>query len=181
MATAITITTADQLFQAPGLGRCELIRGNLVMMSPAGFRHGRVVSTVNRILGVYASDHGLGVVTGAETGFQIGCNPDTVRAPDIGFVRTERLPETEPVGFFQGAPDLAVEILSPSDRASEVLQKVQDWLGAGCRAVWIVDPETRTVSVYHGRHDAAVMTADQSLDGGQILPGLRLNVGDIFA
>lgn len=100
------MTTAEQLLQAPGLGRCELIRGTIQMMSPAGFRHGRIDSTINRLLATFVVARQLGVVTGAETGFQIAHDPDTVRAPDVAFIRAERIPETEPVGFFQGAADL---------------------------------------------------------------------------
>jgi Uma2 family endonuclease len=120
MATTQTITTAEQLLQAAGLGRCELVRGELIMMTPAGFRHGCIASTINRVLGNFISQRGLGVVTGAETGFQIGRNPDTVRAPDVAFIGADRVPESKPAGYFPGAPDLAVEVLSPGDRASEL-------------------------------------------------------------
>ncbi len=114
------------------------------MMSPGGFEHGRVALRIGEFVSSFVRQRGLGVATGAETGFQIGRDPDTVRAPDVGFVCAERVPATPTAGFFDGAPDLAVEVLSPSDRASEVLAKVQDWLGAGCRIVWVVDPGTRT-------------------------------------
>ena len=172
---------AEQLLEAADLDRCELIRGSLIMMSPSGFRHGRIAGAICALLRVFVQEHRLGVVTGAETGFQIAHDPDTVRAPDVGFVRGERIPETEPLGFFQGAPDLAVEVLSPTDRASEVLAKVQDWLGAGCSSVWVVDPETRTVTVYRSRDQMAVVTASEVLDAADILPGFRLPVTDIFA
>jgi len=181
MASTQTATTAAQLLQAPGLGRCELIRGTIQMMSPAGFRHGRIVSTINRLLATFVVERQLGVVTGAETGFQIAHDPDTVRAPDVAFIRAERIPEIEPVGFFQGAPDLAVEVLSPNDRASEVTAKVHEWLGAGCGAVWVVDPDCRTVTCYRSHGEFAVMAGDEIVDAGTILPGLRQPVEDLFA
>src|SRR3990170_1116812 len=128
MATTHQITTAEQLLQAPDLGRCELLRGELVMMSPAGFEHGRIIGNITGPLATYVRQKKLGVVAGAETGFQIARDPDTVRAPDV-----------------------AVEVLSPTDRAGELLAKVHEWLAAGCRAVWVVDPGARTVSVYRRR------------------------------
>ncbi len=151
------------------------------MMSPAGFEHGRVILRVAAPLANFVEPRGLGVTTGAETGFQIGRDPDTVRAPDVGFVCAERVPATPTAGFFDGAPDLAVEVLSPSDRHSEVLAKVQDWLGAGSRIVWVVDPGTRTVSIYRSPAEAVVLSTADELTGDDLLPGFRLSVAEIFA
>jgi len=181
MATTQQITTAEQLLQAPGSGRCELLLGELVMMTPTGFEHGRVTGRIHTRLENLVEQQSLGVVTGAETGFQIGHDPDTVRAPDVGFVSTERVPPTPTAGFFQGAPDLAVEVLSPNDRASEVLAKVQDWLGAGCRLVWGIDPGTRTVSVHNSPSQVIVLGDSDELTGGEVLPDFRVPVAEIFA
>ncbi len=123
----------------------------------------------------------LGVVTGAETGFHIFYDPDTVRAPDAAFIRRENLPPTPERGFFPAAPDLAVEVLSPGDRASEVLAKVKDWLAAGCRAVWVLDPETETVTVYCGLDRIVILGLADTLTGDEVLPGFSIRVGDIFA
>lgn len=181
MAVTVQITTAEQLLHAPELGRCELVRGELIMMSPAGFEHGRVVVNVTLPLAEYLKQHPLGILAGAETGFRIASDPDTVRAPDVAFIRRDRVPPPTFRGFFQGAPDLAVEVLSPEDRASEVLAKVGDWLDAGCRAVWVVDPSTRTVSVYESRSQIRVLGDQETLTGGEVLPGFRVLVADIFA
>jgi len=180
MSTTQSITTAKQLLQASGQGRCELVRGELIMMTPAGFRHGRIACTVAHILREFATEHGLGIVTGAETGFQIAANPDTVRAPDVGFVSIDRVPEVEPVGFFPGAPDLAVEVLSPSDTAGDVLAKAQDWLDGGCRAVWVVDPQTSTVTVYRTRKEIQVLTREDDLECQDLLPGFGTTVAAFF-
>jgi len=180
MATTSQITTAAQLLETPGLGRCELVRGELVMMSPAGSQHGYVVANITGPLVTFVKQHRLGRVFGAETGFHIARDPDTVRAPDVAFVGTDRCSRGLPKGFFQGAPDLAVEVLSPDDRASEVLAKVQDWLEAGCLAVWVVDPQTRKVSVYGGGQVATLKEAE-TLTGGDLLPGFALPVAEIFA
>jgi Uma2 family endonuclease len=153
MAATQTITTAEQLLHNPGLGRCELVRGESIMMSPGGFEHGRIIMNVAVPLGVFLKQNPLGVLLGAETGFWIAQDPDTVRAPDVAFVRADRVGASPVKGFFPGAPDLAVEVLSPDDRASEVLDKVRDWLQAGCHSVWIVDPRTRTIAIYQFQPD----------------------------
>ncbi len=180
MSTTQQITTAKQLLRAAGLGPCELIRGELIMMTPAGFRHGRITCAVAATLRDFVQRRQMGVVTGAETGFLIARDPDTVRAPDVAFVGADRIPETEPVGFFPGAPDLAVEILSPNDAAGNVLAKVQDWLNANCRAVWVVDPHTRTVTVYRTRREISVLTETEMLDGAPVLPGFEVRVEELF-
>jgi Uma2 family endonuclease len=174
------ITTAEQLLAATDLGRCELVRGELVMMSPAGFRHSRIALRIGSILMEYAERHGLGTVTNADCGFYIASNPDTVRAPDAAFVRAERIPAVEPVGFFRGAPDLAVEVLSPDDRKREVLAKVQEWLAAGCQVVWVVDPDKETVAVYSSSGAEHFQQSD-TLSGRDVLPGFSLAVAEIFA
>ena len=151
------------------------------MMSPAGFEHGRIAGEIHSRLGAFVKSRGLGLVLSADTGYYIQRDPDTVRAPDVGFVRAERVPRTPTAGFFQGAPDLAVEVLSPGDRASEVLAKIQDWLDAGCKAVWVVDPAKQTVAVY--RPDGAVvrLAPADDLAAEDILPGFHLRVEEIFA
>ena len=172
--------TAEQLFQASDLGRCELVRGELIPMSPAGSEHGAIALQVGSILLAFVKAHGLGAVFGAETGFQITRDPDTVRAPDVGFIRAEAVGGKLPPGFFPGAPDLAVEVLSPGDGASEVIATVEDWLGAGCHAVWVIDPKTCTVTVYHSSRKAMILTATDTLDGGDLLPGFHMPVARIF-
>ncbi len=122
----------------------------------------------------------LGWVFGAEGGFQIGRDPDTVRAPDVAFVSAARMPATIPAGFFPGPPDLAVEVLSPHDRASEVLAKVSDWLEAGCPLVWVVDPENRSVTVYGQQKETHILHLPDVLNGGDVLPGLQVELAKIF-
>ncbi len=181
MATVQHITTADELLQAPGLGRCELVRGELMMMSPAGFEHGRIVSRINARLERYVEKHKLGIVTGAETGFRIGSDPDTVRAPDVAFIRADRLPAEPLMGYFPGAPDLAVEVLSPGDRASEVLAKVESWLDAGCSAVWVIDPARCNVSAYRRGDETTFLEGSDELADEGVLPGFKLSVAQLFA
>jgi Uma2 family endonuclease len=180
MATIDNVTTAEALLAAGDIGRCELVRGELIMMSPAGSEHGWVVANVTAPLTVFVKQHSLGRVFGAETGFRIAHDPDTVRAPDVAFVTAQRIGGTLAPGFFPGPPDLAVEVLSPDDRAGEVLAKAQAWLDAGCRAVWVVDPRTRTITVYRSRSEIVVRSASETLSGGDLLPGFSLLVGELF-
>ncbi len=181
MVTTYHNVTVEQLLATPGLGRCELVRGELIMMTPAGFEHGCIAADLCTRLSGFVRQEKLGLVTGAETGFQIGRNPDTVRAPDVGFVRAQRVPSTRTRGFFQGPPDLAVEVLSPDDRAGKVLAKVNDWLAAGCLAVWVVDPARQTVSVYHKEGQTVTWGTADELSGGDVLPGFRLPIAEVFA
>lgn len=126
------------------------------MMSPAGFEHGVITQRIAAMLHAHVSARKLGVVTAAETGFLLARRPDTVRAADVAFVADSRLPRGRTAGFFEGAPDLAVEVLSPSDVRDEAARarasvKIDEWLAAGCLEVWSVDPGSRTFTVYTAR------------------------------
>lgn len=181
MTTASTIKTAEQLLSAGDIGRCELVQGELKMMSPSGYRHGRVTAALAHVLRQHVRSCDLGSVTGAESGFLLRRNPDTVRAPDAAFITKERLVDAPERGFFPGAPDLAVEVLSPNDSAAEVLRKAQDWLAAGACEAWIVDPERRTVEIRRSDGPARILAEDEAIPGGELLPGLDLPVRELFA
>jgi len=176
---ATSITTVEQLAAAGDIGRCELICGELVMMSPAGANHGLIAMEIGRRLANHVVERDLGRVFAAETGFILSRDPDTLRAPDVAFVRKSRLGRAEAQGFFQGAPDLAVEVLSPGDSADDVLAKVQDW-NAGAAQVWIVDPKHRTVSIYHQGGALRSHRANETIAAGELLPGFNLPVAEIF-
>ncbi|MEX2170982.1 MAG: Uma2 family endonuclease [Pirellulales bacterium] len=178
-----TLVTADELLAMPtGMGkRYELLAGELREMLPSGWRHGKVASRLNARLDTYVEEHDLGVVFGAETGFRLASDPDTVRAPDVSFISKQNMPEREPNdGFWPGAPDLAVEVLSPSDRTGEVNEKTDFWLSAGCKAVWVVDPKRKTVTIYSSQADVQVKTADEVLQGDPVVPGFSCAVAELF-
>jgi len=125
--------------------------------------------------------HHFGTVYAAETGFQLAQDPDTVRAPDVAFVSRQRLEavgETE--GYWPGAPDVAVEVISPSDRYTDVEDKVVEWLEAGSRMVIVVNPRQRAVTVYHSRTDVVRLTAEDTLEGGEVVPGWQLPIREVF-
>jgi Uma2 family endonuclease len=173
--------TADDLLHVriPGK-RVELIRGVLVVREPAGLRHGRVAANLTRRLANHVEERGLGNMYAAETGFALAREPDTVRGPDIAFIRRERLPDPEPTGFPELAPDLAVEVLSPGDRPGEVLAKVADWLSAGTRLVWVIDPDRRAARVYRDDGSENILTPEQTLDGEDVIPGFECRLGEIL-
>jgi Uma2 family endonuclease len=183
LATEARPVTAEELLRTPDDGlRRELVHGEVRVMTPAGHRHGRVAMGIGSRLDQHVRENGLGAVYAAETGFKIASHPDTVRAPDVAFVRRERVEEVgDAEGFWPGAPDLAVEVVSPDDSYGEVEEKVFDWLSAGCRMVVVVNPRKRTATVYRSRSDIVVLTEDESLDGGEVVPGWRIPVRQIFA
>lgn len=173
--------TAEQLAGMPDDGnRYELVEGVLRMMSPAGFRHGRIAAKLLRRIGTHVEEHGLGETSAAETGFLVGRHPDTVLAPDIAFVSSDRLrPYFGHVGYLPLAPDLVAEVVSPSDRASEIEAKVQAWLNAGARLVLVVAPQDATVREY--RPDRPVdIHASGSIDLDDVVTGFRLDVAELF-
>ena len=159
--------------------RHELEAGWLVSEPLPSLLHDRVRRTLERILETFVARHRLGEVFG-EAGFVLARDPDTVRGPDLSFVTRERLVGVDYARFFEGAPDLAIEILSPSNRPYQVRAKVADYLAAGCRLVWVVNPERRIVTTYRALLAPRVLLADDELDGEDLLPGLRVNVGSIF-
>jgi Uma2 family endonuclease len=147
-ATTTQPVTAEELWEMGDIGRCELVEGEIRMMAPAGAEHGDLALGIASRIRLYVEQHQLGRAYGAETGFIIARNPDTVRAPDVAFVKAARLPSHPIRGYFPGAPDLAVEVLSPNDAMSEVLEKVEQWLAAGATSVWVVDPPNQSIQIY---------------------------------
>jgi Uma2 family endonuclease len=178
-----TYVTADQLLALPsGMGKhYELVAGELRVMSPAGWRHGKVAARLAAKLGTYIVEHDLGEAFGSETGFRLARNPDTVRAPDFSFIAKTNLPEREPVeAYWPGAPDLAVEVLSPDDRPREVEEKTQAWLDAGCLLVWNVDPKLKTIRSYDANGDVKVFEIGDVFSAETILPGFFCSVEELF-
>jgi Uma2 family endonuclease len=175
--------TADELLMMPDDGwRYELVKGELRRMPPPGDEHGWVGMNLAGPLHSFVNRNKLGVVYMAETGFKLASDPDTVRAPDIAFVRLERVQQTGRLrGYRSGSPDLAVEVISPSDTPREVEEKVLEWLNGGAQAVWVVNPKLRSVTVYRSLTDVVTLTETDILDGGDVVPGFNISVAEIFA
>lgn len=179
MAVETKRITAEEFLTMPADGRRrELIHGEIRTMSPAGFEHGQIAMLVGASLSSYVRERGIGTVTAAETGFILRRDPDTVRAPDVGFVSRERVVATH--GFFPGAPDLAIEVVSPGDTYSEVDAKVLDWLRAGARMVIVIDPQKKSAVVHRSVNETLRVGVDGILDGGDVVPGWKLPLAELF-
>ena len=175
--------TAEELLRLPDDGmRHELVEGEIRKMPPAGNKHGYLALKIASRLERHVEENSLGRTYAAETGFKIASDPDTVRAPDAAFVSCERVEKVGSVsGFWPGAPDLAVEVVSPGDTHAEVVEKSLAWLDAGCRMVLVAEPERKFVTVYRSREDIRILAGDEVVDGADVVPGWRLPVAGIFS
>lgn len=175
--------TADELLNlSDDRMRRELVGGEIRTMPLHGAEHGFVTGNIGSSLGNHAGSGILGRAYAVGTGFKIASDPDTVRAPDVAFVGRKRVEKVGRVaGFWPGAPDLAVEVVSPGDTHAEVVEKTLAWLDAGCRMVLVVEPQRRVVTVYRSREDIRILAEDEAVDGADVVPGWRLPVAGIFA
>jgi len=182
MRTEIQPRTAEELFRMPSDDyRYELVKGELRKMTPAGSRHGSIITRFLSALVQHVDAHALGEVFGPNTGFKIAESPDTVRAPDIAFVRKERIPAGELTEkFWPGAPDLAVEVISPTDTLYELDEKVEEYQTTGVTLVWVINPKKRTVTVYRPGANPEVLTEHDQLDGRPVLPAFEYPVAKLF-
>jgi Uma2 family endonuclease len=158
----------------------ELVRGTLVVREPPGYQHGVIAMKIARLIANHVHDHSLGIVVAAETGFKLFSSPDTVRAPDAGFISQGRAPAPAPLGYPALAPDLVVEVVSPSDRAGEVQAKVSDWLTAGSCLVWVIDPDRRRAIVYREDGSVDLLANQDALSGEDVLPGFSCALADVW-
>jgi Uma2 family endonuclease len=174
--------TVEALYEMADDGfRYELQAGLLLSEPRPGFQHGRLVMNLGAMIHEHVKEHRLGVVVTGDPGFVLARNPDTLRGPDVAFVSRRRAEEQrQNVRAFEGAPDLAVEVLSPSDAPAEVRTKVAEYLAAGTRLVWVVDPESRTVTVYPSLFAPRVIGEGDLLDGFDVVPGFSVRVGEVF-
>jgi Uma2 family endonuclease len=183
MATKARLTAEDLWNLGEGDVRRELVDGEIREMPPTGGIHGRITSRVDRRLAEHLERHGGGELLVGDVGFVLGLphDPERVRAPDVAFVTTARLSQGQlPEQFIHGAPDLAVEVLSPSDDPVDVQQKVRDYLEAGTRLVWVVAPRARTATVYRADGSARLLREGDRLDGEDVLPGLVISLAELF-
>jgi Uma2 family endonuclease len=177
----LQLVTARELERMPDDNyRYELVEGRLIRMSPVGGLHGVLTMRLGGMLADHTRRRNLGFVV-TEVGFTLAINPDTVRAPDVAFVRRQRTPNGKPPrGFWIGPPDLAVEVLSPDDRPAAVSAKVTEYLASGVPLVWVLDPDERTVTAYRPHTDPVVFREGDELDAAGVVPGFTCAVRDIF-
>ena len=180
MPGASRLVTAEELERFPSDDRrYELVEGRLVAMTPVGYLHGRTVVRFAFMLEQHARERRLGDVL-VELGVVLKTNPDTVFAPDIAFIRRDRVPTTIPRGFWKGAADLAVEVLSPDDRPGEVRSKVAEYLRRGTPLVLVIDPEQRIVSKWAQSSTPLTLTDADTLDLSEVIDGFSCRVREIF-
>ena len=182
MATTKQLVTADELLVMPEVNcRYELVRGELRERPFLGFQQGAIAATIVTRLGLHADENGLGGAYAAGTGFLLESAPDHVRAPDLAFVRRERVDAVgDAPGFFPGPPDIAIEVISPNDLYTEVDEKVADYLAAGTQAVIVVNPRRRTVKVHRSLSGTVELTESDTLEVSDIVPGWQMPVRDMF-
>jgi Uma2 family endonuclease len=179
MAATTILMTAEQLLARAGNGRAELEYGELVELMPVGELHSLLVARLLVWLAAFSEKSRLGRV-GTELGFVLEKNPDLVRGPDVYFLSKARALHPPSTKFREGAPDLAIEVLSPDDRASKVQEKIREYLSAGAKQVWIVDPETATVTVHLPGGASQSYAGDSEVSGGDILPGFSFRPANLF-
>ncbi len=180
MTSPARLITAEELSRYPDPRRYELVRGVPRVSEPPGGVHGRIALKLGARLDEHVMRLGLGTVL-VEAGYLLERAPDTVRGPDVSFLSTARLPpQGIPEQFIAGSPDLAVEILSPGDRWAEVEQKVADYLAAGARRVWLIDPRERRVTVRYADRPSRVLAESDVLDGEEVVPGFAIELGLLF-
>ena len=177
------LLTMTDLLALPDDGcNYELVEGRLSTMPPSGPLASYVAMVIARILGNFVVEHRLGIVGGADFGVRLVRDPDTVRAADVAFFAAARLPTGGlPDTYWDLAPDLAVEVLSPHDRRGKVLQKVGEYLNAGTRLVWVVDPRRRTAVVYRADADPSILAEHGVLEGEDVVPGFALPLSSVWA
>lgn len=179
---ATKLVTADELLRMPPSERYELVKGVLVEMTPPpGSEHGSLANQLAYLITHHVKQHDLGRVFAAETGFRLARDPDTVRAADVAFVSKRRYPATLPKGYLDLAPDVVVEIISPSDDPDKIQAKIKDWLDAGALLVLVVYPGSRQVAVYRSLRDVTILTEEDTFTASDLLPGFTLSISEIFA
>ena len=176
------LITADELLRLYSKGvRGELIRGVLSETMPTGTQHGKIVMKLGSRLMNFTEPRKLGSLTASDSGVRLERDPDTVREPDIAFFSAEKMPlDADITGYAEVAPDLVVEVGSPSDSRREINDKALMWLRYGVRLVWVVHPDTRTVDVHREGAPVAALTVKDALDGMDVLPGFSCEVSAVF-
>ena len=157
----------------------ELVRGEIVLMPLPKGRHGIICNRIGRFLGNLVDTRKLGWVTSNDTGVILERDPDTMRGPDVAYWSITRQPKM-PENYFEIPPDIAVEVLSPDDRRKNVREKIKDYVKNGVKLVWLVDPDTRTVTVYQGSLRGSELDEADTLTGGDVLPGFTCKVSEFF-
>ncbi len=181
IATEQRLLTDAEYMALPDGKRYEYVNGELIDMGNSGMEHGFIASVLNVLIGSYVLTHKLGVICDSSTAFTL--QTGNKRSPDLSFISKERLQGLKrlPKGYFQGAPDLAVEVISPSNTYEEIHDKLTEYFDNGCRLAWVIYPDEQYVLVYHQPHPDRLLKLSDCLEGEDLLPGFSLAIADLFA
>ena len=172
--------SAEEYASLPDTDLTELVRGRVIYLTKPKMKHGRIAMRIGSAIAAFVKEHKLGEVYAAETGFIAGRDPDSVRAPDVAFVRAEVVATHNEDEWLPHAPDLAVEVVSPSDRPTEVEDKVAMWLAAGGRAAWVIDPARRIAIIHHPDAAPQIVLENQDLRDDLVLHGFSMPLKAAF-
>lgn len=173
--------TGEELYRMGDLGRTELVKGEIVHMSPTGFTHGYIETNFSVALKTFVKQQKVGRVLSGEVGIYTGRDPDTVRAADVAFISSERMAQVKSKSFLDAAPELVVEVMSPDDAWSDLMEKLDEYFTCGVKIVWVAAPRTRQVYAYHSVTSVERFTEQDTLTGGDVLPGFSVPVAELFA
>ena len=179
--TCRRLVTGEELYRMTGIGPTELVKGEIVEHMPTGHLHGDVEFTIGFFLKSYLREHKLGKVFGGETGLYTGRNPDTVRGVDVAYMSHERFARVQAQSYLDVAPELIVEIMSPSDAWSEVQEKLAEYFAIDVKVVWVVDPKLQQIHSYRAVDNVQIYKLSDTLTCEDILPGFAMPAAEIFA
>ena len=173
--------TGEELFHMTGVGPCELVKGEIVTMSPTGHPHGNFEGNFYAALRSFVKQNKLGRVLVGEVGIYTARNPDTVRAADVAYVSKERMAKAKSQSYLDVAPEIVVEILSPDDAWSDLMEKMDEYFSIGVKSVWVADPRKQQVYVYQSATDVQRFNVNDTLTGGNVLAGFNVPIAELFA
>ena len=175
-----SLITGEELAAMGDIGRTELVKGEIIHLMPTGHPHGFYEVNLATFLNVFVRTHKLGRVLGGEVGIYTHRQPDTVRGADVAFISHERLAQVQSKSFLDVCPELIVEVMSPDDAWSEVNEKLEEYFAVGAQLIWVVDPRRQRLHIYRSLTDLEILTAQDTLTGGEVLPGFQVPVAELF-
>jgi Uma2 family endonuclease len=175
-----SLITGEELAAMGDVGRTELVKGEIIPLMPTGHPHGFYEVNLATFLNVFVRTHKLGRVLGGEVGIYTHRQPDTVRGVDVAFISHERLAQVQSKSFLDICPELIVEVMSPADTWSEVHEKLEEYFAVGAQLIWVVDPRRQRLHIYRSLTDLEILTDQDTLTGGEVLPGFQVPVVELF-
>ncbi len=174
------LITGDELFAMGDIGPTELVKGEIITKMPTGHEHGFIESLIAFFLILFVREHDLGRVVTGEVGIYVERDPDTVRAADVAFISHDQYARVQSASYLDVAPELVVEIMSPSNTWSEVHEKPSEHFAIGVKIVWVVDPQLQQIHVFRALADVSLLTKEDTLTGEDVLPGFALALSELF-